>query len=73
MNEKEQKLITAKELSKILSISSRTVWRLRSAGKLPKPVKVGSSIRWRLSDIDLWIELGCPEQREFEYRKDSLK
>ena len=61
------KLLSAKQLAKdVLSVSPRTVWRLRSAGKLPRPVEVGSSIRWIAADIDKWIALGCPPQRDFE-------
>jgi predicted DNA-binding transcriptional regulator AlpA len=63
-------LLTAKALAKTLSLSARTVWRLRSAGKLPRPVEVGGSIRWLRQDIDKWIALGCPPQREFEATAD---
>jgi excisionase family DNA binding protein len=47
-------LLSAKELAEILSLSVRTIWRLRSAGKLPKPLVIGGSIRWRQSDIEQW-------------------
>jgi len=73
IEEIEQKLISAREVSKILSIAIRTVWRLRSSGKLPKPIKIGGALRWRLSDINLWIELECPSMKQFEYRKTSNK
>lgn len=66
----EQKLLTAKAVAKTLSTSVRTVWRKRSAGQLPKPVKIGGSVRWRSSDIDRWIACGCPDQIEFNSRKE---
>ena len=59
-------LLSAKELAGKLLLSARTVWRLRSAHKLPKPVCVGGSIRWRLSDIQRWLRLDCPDQRTFD-------
>ena len=59
-------LLSAKKLAGKLLLSARTVWRLRSAGKLPKPVCVGGSIRWRQSDINRWLELDCPDQRTFD-------
>ena len=59
-------LINAKELAGKLLLSARTVWRLRSAGKLPRPVCVGGSIRWRLIDINRWLDMDCPDQRTFE-------
>ena len=67
-------LLSAKELSKMLSTSVRSIWRYRSAQALPEPVKVGQgSIRWRQSDIERWIELGCPHRKEFETFKGMAK
>ena len=59
-------LLSAKELAGKLLLSARTIWRLRSAGKLPKPVCVGGSIRWRHSDIESWLSADCPDQRTFD-------
>lgn len=56
-------LISAATLAKRLDVSVRTVWRLLSSGKLPDPVKVGGSVRWRNGDIATWIREGCPERR----------
>jgi predicted DNA-binding transcriptional regulator AlpA len=69
----ESQLITVKTLSSMLATSVRSVWRYRSAGRLPKAVRVGSSVRWRMSDIELWIKLGLPTQREFEAIKATEK
>ena len=62
-------LLNAKELAGKLLLSTRMVWRLRSAGKLPRPVYGGASIRWRLSDINRWMELDCPDERTFHATK----
>lgn len=59
-------LLTAKALGKMLSLSARTVWRLRSSGKLPEPMKVGGAIRWEQGIIEKWIRMGCPNRKEFE-------
>ena len=69
MAEQNDQLITVKTLSKMLATSVRSVWRYKSSGGLPKAVKVGCSVRWRKSDIQLWIEMGCPGQSEFDARK----
>lgn len=70
-NQKSQ-LLTAKALAKQLSISTRTLWRYRSAGMLPRPVKIGDvgAIRWLQGDIDKWIGMGCPPQKDFEALAD---
>ena len=53
-------MMTADEIATCLGISSRTVWRLKAKGDLPKSVKIGRAVRWRKSDILAWIEQGCP-------------
>ncbi|MBX3412777.1 MAG: helix-turn-helix domain-containing protein [Pirellulales bacterium] len=53
-------LISADELATILGTSKRTVWRLLSAGLLPRPVHLGKSTRWRLDEVHRWIDSGCP-------------
>ena len=66
-------LLSAKALGKMLSLSARTVWRLRSSGKLPEPVKVGGAIRWEQGTIEEWIFMGCPNQKEFLARREVEK
>lgn len=58
----ERLLVTVEELATILSVSQRTVWRLLSAGKIPQPIRFGGSARWRLTEINSWIEAGCPQE-----------
>jgi predicted DNA-binding transcriptional regulator AlpA len=64
-------LIAADALARLLDISTRGLWRLRSAGKLPKPVRLGGSVRWRLDEIRKWISDGCPavQARENDTRR----
>jgi predicted DNA-binding transcriptional regulator AlpA len=73
VEQNESQLITVKTLALMLATSVRSVWRYRSAGRLPKSVLIGSSVRWRMSDIELWIKLGLPTQREFEAIKATEK
>ena len=53
-------LISATELADLLKISTRTLWRLRSSGRLIEPIKLGGSTRWRLDEVQKWIAAGCP-------------
>ncbi len=55
-------LITAEELAALLGISKRTVWRLKSEGRLPEPVRLARSVRWRYNEVVEWIDNGCPAQ-----------
>lgn len=56
----EPALITAGELARMLHISTRTLWRMKSAGQLPPPLRLGGAVRWRVEEIRKWIADGCP-------------
>ena len=47
-------LLSAKQLGALLVLSKRQVFRLNACGKIPKPILIGGSLRWRLSDIERW-------------------
>ena len=34
--------------------------RLRDAGHMPRPVRLGALVRWRRDILDQWIASGCP-------------
>jgi predicted DNA-binding transcriptional regulator AlpA len=55
-------LIMADEVAHLVSISTRTLWRLVSAGQFPRPVQVGRSTRWRVADVEDWICRRSTEQ-----------
>ena len=61
-DEREPLLLSAAELATTLRLSKRTLWRLLAAKKLIAPIRVGGSVRWRISDVRRWIDDGCPEQ-----------
>ncbi len=71
-NQTTEKLLTAQAIAEKLSLSKRAVFRMRSAGLICSPVKVGAgAIRWRLSDIEEWISWGCPTKKDFEAMKKA--
>jgi excisionase family DNA binding protein len=57
---------TPDELAAALQVSTRTLYRLDSSGKLPRPVSVGRSLRWRRDEILAWLAAGAPKRREWE-------
>ena len=67
------KLVGADELARMLSVSSRHIWRLRAACKIPRPVSIGSCVRWIEDDIKTWIRWGCPSHKQFEARKAAQR
>lgn len=60
------KLLTVQEVAARLGVSSRQVWKLAASDRLPAPVRLARSVRWRESDIQRFIELGCPSREQFE-------
>jgi len=63
------RLISVTDLAKMLSLSPRTVFRLRASEKLPPPVFVGGSVRWKFTDIELFLLCNC-NMSEFKARKE---
>ena len=59
-NDSPDRLIPVGDVAAMLGVSRRTVWRLADAGKLPPPLRIGGSLRWRLADVQQWIANGCP-------------
>ncbi|NLX22442.1 MAG: AlpA family phage regulatory protein [Phycisphaerae bacterium] len=59
-------MVTRSQLAEGLGISQRHLDRLEETGKLPCPIRLGRSVRWRTADIELWVDEGCPCRREFE-------
>jgi excisionase family DNA binding protein len=60
----ELSVISAKQLAVLLGMSTRTVRRLVSAGRLPAPVRIGRSVRWRSADTSEWLAAGCGRTKE---------
>jgi excisionase family DNA binding protein len=56
----ESALLDVKDVSGLLRCSSRHVYRLADAGKMPRPVKLGALVRWSRRTIEQWIQEGCP-------------
>jgi excisionase family DNA binding protein len=64
-------LLSAQDFARALRVSVRTLYRLRSAGRLPRPLELGGSVRWRRDEVQAWLEAGAPRLEEWESRKRS--
>ena len=56
-------LIDVHAMSVLLNCSTRHIWRLADAGKMPRPYKIGALCRWDRAMIAQWIADGCPSCR----------
>ena len=65
-----RRLITAKEASQYLSLSTDTVYRMASLKKLPY-LKIGDRVLFDVKALDHWVEKHLI--REKEWKKEELK
>lgn len=70
-DETKEKLLTAKAIGEMLSLSKRQIFRLNSCGKIPQAIKIGGSVRWSAKDISAWLAAGAPDRRTWEAMKSS--
>jgi len=66
-----EKLLTAKAVGEILSLSKRQIFRLNSCGKIPAPVRIGGAVRWSAEEISAWLVAGAPDRRTWEGMKGA--
>jgi predicted DNA-binding transcriptional regulator AlpA len=70
-------LIRPGRLWQLLAISAATGWRWNALGRLPRPINFASqgrsTLRWRLAEIQAWIEAGCPSRDLWEAIRDARR
>lgn len=49
-------LINMKKITQLIGMTDKWVYSLIQKQAFPKPIKMGRSSRWRLSDIENWID-----------------
>lgn len=59
-------LIDIAVLAVLLDRSEASLERDIPAGRLPAPVWLGGSRKWRRKEIEHWVDAGCPTQAEWE-------
>ena len=57
MNIKQESvLLTVKDVVKFAQVGRSFVYQEVAAGRFPKPVKLGRSVRWLKSEVQAWVE-----------------
>ncbi len=60
------RLLRRREVEEITAMSRSSIYRLMQEGEFPRPVRVGSAaVRWRESDITVWLESRPVARSEF--------
>ena len=50
------RLLTAQELADYLNVPVKTIYRWRYAGMAPTAIRAGGKLRFRVQDIEAWME-----------------
>ena len=57
----EPLLVPAAESARLCGVSEASWYRLKSAGKVPAPVRLGGRVLWRVEKLRRWCAAGCPD------------
>lgn len=64
-------LLSAAEAAEALRISERHFYKLHSGGRLPRPVRLGRSVRWRAKELQEWLDAGAPPRGRWEALREN--
>jgi len=56
----EPRFLTATEICEQFQLNIGTLQALVKNGRFPKPLQIGASNRWKTSEINSWVDAGCP-------------
>jgi excisionase family DNA binding protein len=56
-------LLSVRDVAELLKVSPRTVRRMSDAGRMPRPLRISSLVRWDRESLLLWIAEGCKPVR----------
>ena len=66
-SDREQAIaVNGEGAARLFGLSDRHWRRLNSTGLCPAPIRIGSSVRWRVGELIQWSEQGCPTRSEWE-------
>ena len=68
------RLLTTREMAELFGVHPRTIKLMRSARKLPAPIKIGpQTLRWRAAEIHDWLAAGCPDPSTWRWKPIRLQ
>ena len=67
-------LVDRKQAAKMAAVSLATWDRMNATGKTPRPIRFSHGcIRWRVCDLEAWVNAGCPNRQTFDLLQQSEK
>lgn len=59
-----ERMLSPKELSELLNIPVQTVYQWRCRGEGPRAYRIGRHVRFRIEDIEAWLDDHAEGTRE---------
>lgn len=59
-------LANVKQVCLMLGKPRSTIYSMIDRGLMPRPLKVGGGVSFRIADLCKWVELGCPTRDQFD-------
>jgi predicted DNA-binding transcriptional regulator AlpA len=69
---KESVLLTVKDVVKFAQVGRSFVYQEVAAGRFPKPVKLGRSVRWLKSEVLAWVQGKALNREAYTEGKEIL-
>lgn len=66
-------VVDARRLARLLCCGIRTVRTWDAGGKLPKPIRIGGRVVWRVDEIRAWLVAGAPNRETWAAIRDARK
>jgi len=63
--------LSADGLAQRLGVSLRHIRRMDSSARLPRPLRLGASVRWSMAEIEAWLAAGAPDRRAWDSMKGA--
>jgi predicted DNA-binding transcriptional regulator AlpA len=65
--------VDAKSAAAFCNLSRAQWWKLNSAGKVPKPIYLGSkSPRWVVEELRAWLAAGAPDRQRWQQMRNGV-
>lgn len=64
-------LVNARRAAALCSISARFWAQLDASGKVPAARKLGRRSLWSVSELNAWINSGCPERGKWALMRQN--
>lgn len=61
----------AADVASFLKVTTVTLSRWHSGGKIPEGKRVGPQLRWEKAEILAWFKAGCPDRPKWESMQNT--